>query len=216
MKVSKITMPIAMSLFFLGCASKHFEEAVEKDTVYAYKSFLEEYGDSDYADQAKEKLSILMAYNTAKSRDTIIGYNYFLSVYGSSKYAYEVTKKRDYLEKQKYINNLASKIKNSNSAIDQAIIMNRYMYNKYSNDIKNDDFLKKYYENAIRCFRTTRDIILIDKKTEWKDLLFVDKRIDYIYAGKVFQGDIIYKDGDHISTLHSYKDLKKIYTLMLR
>ena len=91
--------------------------------------------------------------------------------------------------------------------------MTKYAWNnKYNYAIKNDYFLKKYYQKANNCFKTKRDIILVHIETDWKDLIVVDKRIDTIYAGKVLRGDIVYKDGNYIRTLHSLKDLKKLIT----
>ena len=217
MNVSHITISIVLSLTLFGCASKHYEEAKNKDTISAYNKFLKEYGDSKYAYKARNRLNQLIEeYNSwyrARKRNSIIGYDVFLLSYPNGKYASKAKYYRDKLKKEKYINDLKIKIKNSKSAIEQAIIMTKYAYIKpYNYAIKNDSFLKKYYKNAWKCFKTKKDIIVLAEKYKSDGFSWLSVDTTYIYAGKIFKGDIVYKDGNYIRTLHNVNDLTSFTT----
>lgn len=231
MKIIHVIISTVLTLILFGCASKHYEEAQVKDTVYAYNQFLKEYGDSEYARSARKNRNALIALNKAKKKNTIEGYDEFLSKYSISRYTYQAKNKKDlllqksdyneaiqneennanyylklmpkstnssssntgssgifglfsalvssinhhityeeYLDKweykvnsilnneiknkqrkkisrikNKYINDLKSKLKNAKSAISQAHIMVEYAYNSdYYNVMKYDNFLKKF------------------------------------------------------------------------
>jgi len=97
MKYLTLAVIIVMGVFLSGCASKYYEEARTKDTVFAYNQFLKEYGDSEYANKVRYTRNALIAFNKAKKKNTIDGYDSFLTEYESSRYSYSAKSKKDLL-----------------------------------------------------------------------------------------------------------------------
>jgi len=290
MRILIASIIVVMSLVFVGCASKHYESALEKDSIYAYDNFLSEYGDSEYANKVRYTRKALIAFQKAEQKNTIDAYNHFLSNYSSSRYEYKAKNKRDlllqkldyeeaieneedypytlseedyclpfhdepksidepitldnlpplpctvkykgFLEyyrfkgnselyddierryeqkknliKNKYISTLKRKLKNSNSAIAQAHIMVEYAYDKYQEDMRSDSYLKKFYQSMQNCFIAKRDIILVEEDYDSVGFSILSIDTTKLYTGKVFKGDVIYKNNNYIRTLHKVSSL---------
>ncbi len=55
MKEIKVILSFLLILAICGCASKAYQSARNKDTVEAYKEFLEKYPDSKFTSEAKAR-----------------------------------------------------------------------------------------------------------------------------------------------------------------
>uniref|UniRef100_UPI0012ED592E tetratricopeptide repeat protein n=1 Tax=Desulfosarcina cetonica TaxID=90730 RepID=UPI0012ED592E len=81
-------------MIFIGCAGGAFRTAQEKNTVEAYNKFIQEYGDSKFAPQAK-KMREDLKFSNAKKENTISGYDRYLKEYPKGTFVSEVNKLRE-------------------------------------------------------------------------------------------------------------------------
>ena len=98
MKNYKAVLFAVMVMLFFSCSEekKLWEEAKAKNTVAAYKSFIEQNPNSAYADSANSKLELFEWENTT-SNDQISSYRVYLKKYPDGKYAKEARIKIDSL-----------------------------------------------------------------------------------------------------------------------
>jgi tetratricopeptide (TPR) repeat protein len=78
----------------LSCnnSGKEYQNAVTENTIQAYEKFLEKYPNSQFAEDARNKI-ISMEYAIADSINTIEEYNHFIKKYPDCEYAGEVKKR---------------------------------------------------------------------------------------------------------------------------
>jgi hypothetical protein len=86
-------LTVLFAIFLAGCAAEAFKIAQEDNTIAAYKQFLREYGDSEFAPQAT-KLIEDIKFQKTKERNTIFGYDLYLKEYPNGSFASEVNKLR--------------------------------------------------------------------------------------------------------------------------
>jgi formylglycine-generating enzyme required for sulfatase activity len=91
---------IVMLLILTGCAKSAFKNAQEKGTIASYNEFIQKYGDSKYASQAK-KLREELRFKKIKEDNTIPGYEQYLKEYPNGIFASEANKLREELRFKK-------------------------------------------------------------------------------------------------------------------
>ena len=117
---------ITFIIFSIGCAGRAFENAQKINTVKAYDKFLNDYGDSDYAQKAK-LLREKSCYNSSINGDINSCY-FYLKEYPEGKYAIKVKTVR---EKKYFLNS-----KNRNSIESYENYLSEYANGTYFNEAK--------------------------------------------------------------------------------
>ncbi len=90
--IQMIALVITLSLS--GCAGKHFQTALEVNTVTSYDQFLKEYGDSEYGNQAREHREKAW-FDFAVALDTISAYDGYLKEYPQGKYRDDINHRKE-------------------------------------------------------------------------------------------------------------------------
>ena len=209
---AKLRLYVIFSLtafvFFTGCAHRAYEKAAERDTIDGYNEFLKEYRDSKYASEAIKRIENL-TWDKSCRLNTIEAYNNYLSKYPSGNYLYEARAAiREIEEEIRYGEEVERKIRYSDSALQQALILSN-VPKKYKR-LKRNQFLAKYF-NVFDGLRLAKCDIVVTRETSdcTKIPILGTLCTDYLYAGKVLRNDVIFLDGDGrgIRTIHKEKDL---------
>lgn len=197
-----------MLISLSGCAGYAIKKAKEKNTIGAYKEFIREYGDSEYAREAKRLLETL-EYRNAKVEDQIHSYKRFISEYPSSVYVIHAREKIRFLkEYEKYLSNIKTSLYTANAISQYVILTKAKQETQYYNRLQRD--LKAYYEAYKNIAVTRRDIIVTKEDTECTTVVFSfigDICTTRIYAGKVLKNDLVYVSGNQIRTIHTARNL---------
>lgn len=91
----KIIYLFLLILFVVLSCSKvdqEFEKALETNTIQAYKLFIQKYPDSEYSNQAEDKM-ILLTWEKISEQNTIQSYQSFIKQFPSSEYCNNAEKK---------------------------------------------------------------------------------------------------------------------------
>lgn len=91
-----------LCLSILGCAGPAFKEAAQRDSIVAYKEFVEIYPEGKYSERSRERIEEL-SYTEMRFRDNIIDYRAILEKYPKTKFASEINTHIVFLEALKFI-----------------------------------------------------------------------------------------------------------------
>ena len=94
-----LSLIIAVVFILTGCAGSAFDKAKQADTIRAYDNFLREYGDSKYAEEARE-LHESKLFKYAKRKDSTRAYNAYLSRYPDGEFTSQVRRLSAVAEKR--------------------------------------------------------------------------------------------------------------------
>jgi outer membrane protein assembly factor BamD (BamD/ComL family) len=103
--MKKLILFTVIFIFSLTCIAQKgkWKKAQKINTIESYQEFLRDYPNSEFNNEAEQKL-IELEFNKAKKINTISSYKYFLNSYGINKYTKQATSnmiKLEFLEAQK-------------------------------------------------------------------------------------------------------------------
>lgn len=208
--VIKVVIVLALVLS-TGCASSKFNKARESDSVWAYDQFLEDYGDSKYASEAR-RLREDAAFERASYRG-IAGYTQYLNEYPQGRHRKAAGDAVKRIEAENaMLEAVVARVRASRSAREQAVILSHATGSlKYR--LQSDSRMSGYFKVLDNLRMTSRDIVVTAEESDCTDIPIVGMLCtDYVYAGKVLKGDIVFVEPnkDRLRTIHQEKDLARI------
>lgn len=78
---------IGLVLLVFGCASNSWLEAKKVNTIAGYREFLEQYSDSEWASDARERIDLL-EWEAAEATNSVDAYEEYLRKYPNSHWSY--------------------------------------------------------------------------------------------------------------------------------
>jgi ankyrin repeat protein len=99
-RVSRAIVAVLCVLFLSGCAGQAWDEATRSNTVAGYRTFLTEYGDSEYAPKASQRIEGLR-WDEWNAKGDTPAYNAYLEAYPEGAHAEQARAKLEALARKR-------------------------------------------------------------------------------------------------------------------